>query len=180
MSSPLAPTWTDRGFNKSDFIPTSIRPAAANQGATYMAGRTPIISLQLRGRHLWMSFLVVENLDKSEQFFLVRDFLRNFDVIIDLKDGLIRIMDPEKKCEKKPVNKILTNQAKVPIFLDRKMRSKQNQAVVATFIIYSERTMCECVVKHTGNMSDDTKWTKAWICVVSEQRMSECGELEKV
>ena len=101
-----------------NFIPTSIRPAAANQGATYVAGRTPIISLQLRGRHLWMSFLAVENLDKSEQFFLVRDFLRNFDVIIDLKGGLIRIMDPEKMYEKKPANKILTNQAEVPIFLD--------------------------------------------------------------
>ena len=62
-----------------------------------------------------------------------RDFVRNFDVAIDLNDGLIRIQDPERKYEKKPLNKILINQAKVPIFLDRKVRLKPNQAVVATF-----------------------------------------------
>ena len=49
-------TKTDMGFNRSDLIPTSIRLAAANQRAIYVAGRTPIILLQLGGRHLWMSF----------------------------------------------------------------------------------------------------------------------------
>ena len=126
-------TWTDMGFERSDLIPTNIRLAAANQGAIYVSGRTPIISLQLGGRHLWMSFLVVENLDESDQFILGRDFVRNFDVTIDLNDGLIRIKDPERKYEKRPLNKILINQAKVPIFLDRKVRLKPNQAVVATF-----------------------------------------------
>ena len=126
-------TWTDMGFERSDLIPTNIRLAAANQGAIYVAGRTPIISLQLGGRHLWMSFLVVENLDESDQFILGRDFVRNFDVTIHLNDGLIRIKDPERKYEKRPLNKILINQAKVPIFLDRKIRLKPNQAVVATF-----------------------------------------------
>ena len=85
-------------------IPTSIRLAAANQGAIYVSGRIPIISLQLGGRHLWMSFLVVENLDKSEQLILGRDFVRNVDVTIDLNDGLIRNKDPERKYEKKPIN----------------------------------------------------------------------------
>ena len=126
-------TWTDMGFERSDLIPTNTRLAAANQGAIFVTGRTPIISLQLGGRHLWMSFLVVENLDESDQFILGRDFVRNFDVTIDLNDGLIRIKDPERKYEKKPLNKILINQAKVPIFLDRKVRLKPNQAVVATF-----------------------------------------------
>ena len=118
------------GFVRSDLIPTNIRLAAANQGAIYVTGRTPIISLQLGGRYLWMSFLVVENLDESDQFILGRDFVRNFDVTIN--DGLIRIKDPERKYEKKPLNKILINQAKVPIFLDQKVRLKPNQAVVAT------------------------------------------------
>ena len=98
-----------------------------------MTGRIAITSLQLGVRHLWMSFLVVENLDESNQFILGRDFVRNFDVMIDLNDGLIRIKDPERKYEKKPFNTILINQAKVPIFLDRKVRLKPNQAVVATF-----------------------------------------------
>ena len=73
-----------------------------------------------------MSFLVVENLDESDQFILGRDFVRNFDVTIDLNGGLIRIKEPERKYEKKPLNKILINQAKVPIFLDRKVRLKPN------------------------------------------------------
>ena len=97
-------TWTDMGFDCPDLIPTNIRLAAANKGAIYVAGRTPIISLQLGGKHLWMSFLVVKNLDESEQFILGRDFVRKFDVTIDLNYGLIRIKDPERKYEKKPVN----------------------------------------------------------------------------
>ena len=79
-----------------------------------------------------MSFLVVENLDESDQVILGRDFVRNLDVTIDLNDGLIRIKNPERKYEKKPPNKILINQAKVPIFHDRKVILKPNQAVVAT------------------------------------------------
>ena len=126
-------TWTDMGFDRSDLIPTNIRLAAANQGAIYVTGRTPITSLQLGGRHLWMSLLVLENSDESDQFILGRDFVRNFAVMIDLNDGLIRINDPERKYEKKPLNKILIIQAKVPIFLDRKVRLKPNQAVVAKF-----------------------------------------------
>ena len=128
-------TLTDMGFDRSDLIPTKIRLAATNQGAIYVTGRTPIISLQLGGRHLWMSFLVVENLDESNQFILGSDLVCNFDVTIDLNDRLIRIKDPERKYEKKPLNKILFNQAKVPIFLDRKVRLKPNQAVLATFMM---------------------------------------------
>ena len=47
-----------------------------------------------------MSFLVFENLDKSEQFILGRDFVRNFDVTIDV---LIRTKDAERECGKKLV-----------------------------------------------------------------------------
>ena len=97
-------TWTDMGFDSSNLIPTNIRLAAANQGAIYVTGRTPIISMQLGGTHPWMSFLVVEKLDESDQFILRRDFVRNLDVTIDLNDWLIRIKDPERKYEKKPIN----------------------------------------------------------------------------
>ena len=144
---PVSP-WTDMGFDRSDLIPTKIRLAAANQGAIYVTGRPSIKSLQLGGRHLWMSFLMVENLDESNQFILGRDFVRNFDVTVDLNDGLIRIKDPESNYEKKPLNKILINQAMVLIFLDRKVMLKPNQAVVATFRtrklkeLSNDRQMC--------------------------------------
>ena len=75
-----------------------------------------------------MNFLVVETLDESDKFILKRDFVRNFDVTIDLSDGLIRIKDPGRKYEKKPIDKVLINQAKVPIFLDRKNESKPSRS----------------------------------------------------
>ena len=81
------------GFLRKDLIPTNLRLAAANRGATYAAGRTPITVLRMGGRDLWMSFLVVENLDESDQFILGRDFVRNFNVMIDLNNGLIKIND---------------------------------------------------------------------------------------
>ena len=69
------------GFTREDLIPTNLRLATANRGAIYMAERTPITVLHMGVRDPWMSFLVVENLDDSDQFILGRDFVRNFDVM---------------------------------------------------------------------------------------------------
>ena len=82
---------------------------------------------------LWMSFLVVENLDDSHQFIWGRDFVRNFDVMIDLNSGLIRIRNPGRKYVKKPIIRILTDENKVPIFLDRKVKVQRGRAVAAIF-----------------------------------------------
>ena len=68
-----------------------------------------------------MSFLVVENLDDSDQFILGRDFVRNFDVMIDLNNGLISVRNPDWKYVKKPINRTITDENKVPIFLDSKV-----------------------------------------------------------
>ena len=70
-------TWERMGFNRDDLIDSRIRLSAANKGALRVLGRTPIIALNLGERNLWMSFLVVENLDESDQFILGRDFIRN-------------------------------------------------------------------------------------------------------
>ena len=70
-------TWTDMGFDRLDLIPNNISLGAANQEAIYVTGRTSIISLQHGGRHIWMSFLVVKNLDECDQFNLGRDSVRN-------------------------------------------------------------------------------------------------------
>ena len=67
--------------------------------------------------------------------------MRNFDITIDLNDGLIRIKDPERKYAKKPINKILINQEKVLIFLDRKLRLKPHQAVIATFRLRNQNEL---------------------------------------
>ena len=114
-----------------DLIPTNLRPAAANRGAIYVAGRTPITVLHMGGRDLWMSFLVVENLNDSDQFVLGRDFIQNFDVMIDLNNGLIRIRNPDLKYVKKPINRMITDENKVSIFVDKKVRLQPGQAVVA-------------------------------------------------
>ena len=67
--------WERMGFTREDLIPTNLRLAVANRGAIYVAGRTPITVLHMGGRDLWMSFLVVENLDDSDQFNPGRDVL---------------------------------------------------------------------------------------------------------
>ena len=126
-------TWERMGFTREDLIPTNLRLAAANRGAIYVSGRTPITVLHMGGRDLWMSFLVEENLDDADQFILGRYFVRNFDVMIDLNNGLITIRNPDRKYVKKPNNRIITDENKVPIFLDRKVKLQPRQAVVAIF-----------------------------------------------
>ena len=115
-------TWERMGFTRENLNPTNLRLAAANRGAIYVAGRTPITVLHMGRRGLWMSFLVVENLDDPDQFILGRDFVRIFDVMIDLNNGLIRIRKPDQKFVKKPINRIITDETNVPIVLDRKVK----------------------------------------------------------
>ena len=95
--------WEGMGFTKEDLTPKNLRLAAANRGVIYVAGRTPIMVLHMGGRDLWMSLLVVENLDDSDLFILGRDFVRNFDVMIDLNNDLIRITNPDRKYVRRPV-----------------------------------------------------------------------------
>ena len=68
-----------------------------------------------------MSFLVVENLDDSDQFILGCDFVRIFDVMIDLNKGRIRIRNPDRKYKKRPIKRIILDENKVP-FLNRKRK----------------------------------------------------------
>ena len=131
MSVMRIKTWERIGFTREDLIPTNLRLAAANRGAIYVAGSSPIMVLHMGGRDLWMSFLVVEKLDDADQFILGRDFVRNFDVMIDLNNDLIRIRNPDWKYVKKPINRIITDENKVPSFLDRKDKLQPGQAVVA-------------------------------------------------
>ena len=80
-----------------------------------------------------MSFLVVENLDNSDQFTLGRDFVRNFNVMVDFNNGLIRIRNLDRKYVKKPIDRIITDENKVPFFLDIKVKLQPGQAVIAIF-----------------------------------------------
>ena len=77
--------------------------------------------------------MVVENLDDADQFILGRDFVRNFDVMIYLNNGLIRIRNPDRKYVKKPINRTITDENNVPYFLDRKVKLQPGQAVVAIY-----------------------------------------------
>ena len=52
-------------------------------------------------------------------------------MMIDLNNGLIRIRNPDRKYVKRPINRIITDENKVPVFLDRKVKLQPGQAVVA-------------------------------------------------
>ena len=150
-------TWERLGFTREDLIPTNLRLAAANRGTIYVAGRMPITVLYMGGRDLWMSFLVVENLDDAYQFILGRDFVRNFDVMIDLNNGLIRIRNPDRKYVKKPINMIITDKNKVPIFLDRKVKIQPGKTVVAIFRMRKLNSLSDskqvCLVPNPNSQS---------------------------
>ena len=104
-----------------------------------------------------MSFLVVENLDHADQFILGRDIVRKFDVMIHLKNGLMRIRNPDWKYVKKPINRIITDENKVPIFLDRKVKLQPAQAVVATFRMRKLNSLSDskqvCLVPNPNSQS---------------------------
>ena len=150
-------TWQRMSFNKDDLIDSRIRLSAANKGALRVLGRTPIIALNLGERNLWMSFLVVENLDESDQFILGRDFIRNFDVTIDLNNAMFRIRNPDRRYAIKPVNLIIANENKAPIFLSRRVRLKANEAAIVSLRmkIYNELSDNKqvCIVPNPNSQS---------------------------
>ena len=136
-------TWRRMGFDKDDLIDSRIRKSAANKGALRFIGRTPIIALDLGERNLWISFLVVENLDESDQLILDRDFTRNFDVTIDLNNAIFRIRNPDKKYVIKPVNLIMANENKAPVFLSRRVRLKANEAAIVSLRIKNDSELSD-------------------------------------
>ena len=125
-------TWKRMGFDKEGLIETRIRLSAANKGALRVTGSTPLIALNLEESNLWMSFLVVEKLDESDQFILGRYFIRNFDVTIDLNNAMFRTRSLERKNVIKPVNLIMANENKAPVFLSRRVRLKANEAAIVS------------------------------------------------
>ena len=167
-------TWNRMGFDRDDLIGSRIQLSAANKGALRVLGRTPIIALNLVERNLWMSFLVVENLDESDQFILGRDFIRNFDVTIDLNNAMFRIWNPERKYVNKPVNLIMANENKAPVFLSRRVRLKANEAAIVSLRLKNYNELSDnkqvCIVPNPNSQSAAVlgrsfSITKSGLCV---------------
>ena len=167
-------TWNRMGFDRDDLIGSLIQLSAANKGALRVLGRTPIIALILVERNLWMSFLVVENLDESDQFILGRDFIRNFDVTIDLNNAMFRIWNPERKYVNKPVNLIMANENKAPVFLSRRVRLKANEAAIVSLRLKNYNELSDnkqvCIVPNPNSQSAAVlgrsfSITKSGLCV---------------
>ena len=171
---PMGLIWERMGFDKVDLIYSRIRLSAVNKGALRVLGRTPIIALNLGERSLWMSFLVVENLNESDQFILGRDFIRNFDVTIDLNNAMFRIRNPVRKYVIKPVNLIMANENKVPVFLSRRVRLKANEAAIVGLRMKNFNELSDskqvCIVPNPNSQSAAVlgrsfSITKSGLCV---------------
>ena len=167
-------TWEQMGFNKDDLIDSRIRLSAANNGALPVLGRTPIIALNLGERNLWMSFIVVENLDESDQVILGRDFIRNFDVTVDLNNAIFRIRNPDRRYAIKPVNLIIANEKKAPVFLSRRVRLKANDAAIVSLRMKNYNELSDnklvCIVPNPNSQSAAVlgrsfSITKSGLCV---------------
>ena len=150
-------TWERMGFDKDDLIDSRIRLSAANKGALRVLGRTPIIALNLGECNLWMSFLVVENLDESDQIILGRDFIRNFDVTIDSNNAMFRIRIPDRRYAIKPINLIIANENKAPVFLSRRVRLKANEAAIVGLRMKNYNELSDnkqvCIVPNPNSQS---------------------------
>ena len=167
-------TWERLGFDKDDLIDSRIRLSAANKKALWVLGKTPIISLNLGDRNLWMSFLLVENLDESDQFILGRDFIRNFDVMIDLNNAVFRNRNPDRKYVIKPVNLIMANENKAAVFLSRRVRPKANEAAIVSLRMKNYNEISDnkqvCIVPNANSQSAvvlgrSFSITKSGLCV---------------
>ena len=167
-------TWERKGFNKNDLIDSRIRLSAANKGALRVLGRTPIIDLNLGERNLWMSFLVVENLDESDQSILGRDFIRNFDVTTDLNNAMFRIRNPDGRYAIKPVILKMANENKASVFLSRRVRLQANEAAIVKLRIKNYNELKDnkqvCIVPNPNSQSAAVlgrsfSITKSGLCV---------------
>ena len=125
-------------------------------------------------------------------------------MMIDLNNGLIRIRNPDWKYVKKPINRIITDENKLPIFLDRKLKLQPGKPIVAIFRMRNlnsfsdskqvcfvpnpkkesklsdfrpellgnaKRTVCQCVIEHTGHHGFIPAWKEAWLRFADEDRL---------
>ena len=78
-------------------------------------------------------------------------------MMIDLNNGLIRIRNPDRKYVKRPINRIITDENKVPVFLNRKVKLQPGQAVVAIFRMRNLNSLSDskqvCLVPNPNSQS---------------------------
>ena len=167
-------TWERLGFDKDDLIDSRIRLSAANKRALRVLGRTPLIALNLGERNMWMSFLLVENLDESDQFILGRVFIRNFDVTIDLNNAVFRNRNPDRKYVIKPVYLIMANENKAAVLLSRRVRLKANEEAIVSLRMKNYNELSDnkqvCIVPNPNSQSAailgrSFSITKSGLCV---------------
>ena len=135
------------GFDKEGLIDSRIRLSAANKGALPVLGRSPIIALNLGQHNQWMSFLVVKILDDWDQFNLGMDFIRNFDVAIDLNNAMLLI----------PVKLIMRKESEATFSLSRRVNLKANEAAIVSLRmkIYNKLNVNKqvCIVTNPNSQS---------------------------
>ena len=114
------------------------------------------------------------NLDESDQFILGRDFTRNFDVTIDLNNAMFRIRNPDRRYAIKPVNLLMANENKAPVFLSRRVRLKANEAAIVSLQMKNYNELSDnkqvCIVPNPNSQSAAVlgrsfSITKSGLCV---------------
>ena len=119
-------------------------------------------------------FSLVENLDESDQFILGRDFIRNFDVTIDLNNAMFRLRNPDWRYAIKPVNLIMANENKAPVFLSRRVSLKANEAAIVSLRMKNYNELSDnkqvCIVPNPISQSSAVlgrsfSITKSGLCV---------------
>ena len=76
--------------------------------------------------------MVVKKLEELDQFNLSTHSIRNFNVLINLNNPIVRTRKAERKYVTKPVNLIMTQERKFPVFLSRRLRLKANETAIVS------------------------------------------------
>ena len=145
------------GFDKDDLIDSRIRLSAANKGARQNNNNSPKVG---------GTQFVLESLDESDQFFLGRVFIRNFDVTIDLNNAMFRLRNLEKKCVIKPVSLITANENEALVFLRRRIRLKANEAAIVSLWMKNNcKLVDEKISQSAAVLERSFSITKSGLCV---------------
>ena len=117
---------------------------------------------------------MVENLDESDQFILGRDFIRNFDVTIDLNNAMFRIRNPDRRYAIKPIILKKANENKAPVFFSRRVRLKANEAAIVSLRMKNHHELSDnkqvCIVRNPNSqnsavLGSSLSITKSGLCV---------------
>ena len=117
------------------------------------------VMLNVDGISIYTRTYVTTDDDQMGQIYLGEEELKVRRIGHDamMEQDAVHIRNPDRKYVKRPINRIITDEKKVPIFLDRKIKLQPGQAVVAIFRMRNLNSLSDskqvCLVPNPNSQS---------------------------